>query len=199
MGSLFSADDDSTQNAYLDRLATPWCLYRDGYQEAAFLLIERSETFDRRNTLIYPILFLFRHHIELCLKEFILDGKRGIKKPGSELNDHNLKNLWKVCEEIIRERHLPITADELKIIKSGVEDFNHVDSQSYAFRYPVDKKGADSLPNRSDPISIRELKGTMESLTSCLKRLIDLLAIDSDMRREFQEIKNSWLLGEEIE
>lgn len=79
MGSLFSPDDDSAHNAYLDRLVIPWSLYRDGYQQAAFLLIEQCETFYARNTLIYPIVFLFRHHIELCLKEFILDGVHGEK------------------------------------------------------------------------------------------------------------------------
>lgn len=112
----------------------------------------------------------------------------GTRRKKPELDGHNLQKLWKLCEQIIKERRLPITADDRQIIKSGVNDFNRVDSQSYAFRYPVNKQGDDSLPDRENPISITGLKGNMHELVDCLERMIDLLAIDSDIRREFNEI-----------
>lgn len=186
MGSLFLADDDSAHNAYLDRLLTPpWCLYRDGYQQAAFLLIEQCKTFYDRNTLIYPIVFLFRHHIELCLKEFIVDGKGWDSKL---MDSRNLKFFWKNCKDIIKECHLPITTEELEIIENGVHDFDGIDPSSYVMRYPVNKRGVDSVADRENPISIRELKSAMDELVRCLEKLINLLAIDSDMRMEFDQI-----------
>ena len=67
--ALFASDPDPWHNAYLDRVPMPWCLYADGYRKAATLLVERCETFYDRNTLIYPIAFLYRQYLELALTE----------------------------------------------------------------------------------------------------------------------------------
>lgn len=56
----------------------PWDLYADGYREAADHLVERivegqSLTLD---TIVYPIVFLYRQYLELRLKQLIpLSGR----------------------------------------------------------------------------------------------------------------------------
>jgi len=52
-----------------------WDAYASGYLEAANLLVEKAlETGQRTDTLIYPVAFLYRHYLELRLKEITIQG-----------------------------------------------------------------------------------------------------------------------------
>jgi hypothetical protein len=54
--------------------ADRWCLYAAGYKRAAELLIQQVRTTYEANTLIFPIIFLYRHYVEVTLKEIIEYG-----------------------------------------------------------------------------------------------------------------------------
>lgn len=60
---------DPSRNAWLHN--TSWVVYAEGFKRAAEILIENvSNTFEK-NTVIFPILALFRQYVELTLKEII--------------------------------------------------------------------------------------------------------------------------------
>jgi len=182
---VFKPDPDPSLNAYLDRVAVPWCLYADGYYKAAALLINQCETFYDRNTLIYPIVFLYRQYIELAFKEFILDGSRYRENLSPPQTHHNLNRLWQLCAEIIRERKLPVPPAHIQMIEKVVGEFNTYDPSSEAFRYPVTKRGARSLASAEVPLSIRGLAQTMKEVEGCLRNLDALLDADTSLQREF--------------
>lgn len=184
-GTLFASDPDPWHNAYLDRVPMPWGLYADGYRKAANLLVERCETFYDRNTLIYPIAFLYRQYIELALKEFILDGNRVVAEPHPLPTHHGLDQLWGVCKEIICERRLPVSPGDLAAVERGIREFSNFDPTSDAFRYPVDKKGTPSKPLTAGSLSIRGLAATMDQVAARLRKLDGLLGADVDLEREF--------------
>lgn len=48
-----------------------WGMYTIGYKEAGDLLLQYALNVGRQNVLVYPIIFLYRHYIELQLKEII--------------------------------------------------------------------------------------------------------------------------------
>lgn len=183
--SAFKPDPDPSRNAYLDRMAFPWALYADGYYKAAALLINQCETFYDRNTLIYPIVFLYRQHIELVLKEFILDGNRYRQSFMLPQAHHNLVQLWQLCMKVIRQRRLPVSSAHIRIIDKVVREFNDYDPSSEAFRYPVTKRGVRSLASVEVPLSIRGLAQTMEEFEGCLRNLDALLDADISLQREF--------------
>jgi hypothetical protein len=61
--------------AWLNWARTGWDAYASGYLAAANLLVETIlEKEQRADTLIYPAALLYRHYLELRLKEIIVQG-----------------------------------------------------------------------------------------------------------------------------
>jgi hypothetical protein len=64
--------------------------YSEGYRRGAQLLVQEvGETARDQDFLVYPIVFLYRHHIELALKRIIRQVPYLIERPLTKLeNDH---------------------------------------------------------------------------------------------------------------
>jgi len=50
-----------------------WCVYADGFLRAAEILVENIRTTYELNTVVFPVLFMYRQYIELSLKELHMD------------------------------------------------------------------------------------------------------------------------------
>jgi hypothetical protein len=183
---LFAPDIDPQHNACLTRVHLPWGLYADGYRRAAELLIEHCETFYEKNTLVYPIVFLYRQYIELRLKDIVRESKQVVEKPSPPLQHHKLDALWPVCRSIIQERDLPVSTEDLSRIESCIKQFREFDPTSEAFRYPETKQGGLSLPPHLEKISLRGLADAMKSLAGSLENISHLLSADVDLENEFR-------------
>jgi len=183
---LFASDIDMWHNAYLNRVHMPWDLYVDGYRRAAELLIERCETFYEKNTLVYPIAFLYRQYVELRLKNIIREGNKVVEGPQPFPKHHKLKDLWPICRSVIQERDLPISAEDLSRIASYIEQFCEFDPTSEAFRYPETNQGGSSLPPRVEKISLRGLADAMKKFAGLLENISRLLGADIDLENEFR-------------
>ena len=118
-----------------------------------------------RYYLIYPILFNYRHAIELAMKWVIVIYGRysSLNIEVDKLEHHNLWELWKLCKKIIIE--LGSKSEEISYVEQLIKDFHDVDNTSQAFRYSIDKKGVVfKLPDEMiDPENIRDV---MEGLTA---------------------------------
>jgi hypothetical protein len=86
---LFAPDAEDSSNAYLHpNKLEEWSLHACGYKYAADLAIEHylddnkpfldpkehSIPFQKADILLFPVLFLYRHYIELRLKNIIVNG-----------------------------------------------------------------------------------------------------------------------------
>jgi hypothetical protein len=139
--SLFAPDQDIFHNACLKRADMSWYLYADGYRRAANILSKSCHTFYDRNTLAYPMIFLYRQYIELALKELIREANKVVKKKNQLPMIHKLDQLWSICKKIIKERGLPISEKDIKAVKNYIDQFSQVDPTSMAFRYPESNLG----------------------------------------------------------
>lgn len=84
---------------------------REGYHEAALRLINSSkkeESMKTRDTLIFPILFLHTHSLEILLKEII----EKINLRNHKLNIHNLAKLYK--EILLPNLNIFLELNEIK-------------------------------------------------------------------------------------
>ena len=77
--------------------------YQDGYRRAALHLAEYvCEEGRGQDYLVYPIVYLYRHHIELTLKSIIgatafVINHRLTKNDFDTLGHHDLSTLWKLA------------------------------------------------------------------------------------------------------
>jgi hypothetical protein len=106
-----------------------------------------------------PIVYLYRHSLELHLKGIILAGNRLMELDGEGLSDtqlwellngHRLSSLLPQVQNIFRYVDWGTNIDHGPIktfadIQAVVADLESVDPSSFTFRYPTDKKGKDSL------------------------------------------------------
>jgi hypothetical protein len=184
---FFTSDQDIFHNAYLKRACGSWYAYADGYRRAADIINKNCQTFYDRNTLVYPMIFLYRQYIELALKDIIREGNKVIKKENKLPAIHSLDKLWAICVLIINERNLPIPGQQLKSVKKQIDEFNQVDPGSMAFRYPETKEGAPILPADLDAVGLQNLSGSMDALSKLLKKIGSLLDADIELEREHRD------------
>lgn len=107
----------------------------DGYMSAGKALVEDC----RRNPqeryfLIYPILFVYRHALELAMK-WILTMYGGYR--ADDIAHHDLWQLWKLCRQVIEA-----TGDgsgSIDAVAIIIKDMHDLDKSALAFRYGMDK------------------------------------------------------------
>lgn len=144
---LFTFAEDFHNNACINWSDDPLELYARAYKEAAEKLISEVVRSQRgQDTLVYPIVFLYRHYIELRLKEIIQEGRRLLEEPGNFPPHHRIHDLWLTAMEIIEK---VFENDEGKpdfgFVEHVLAEFSKYDPGSFSFRYPTDKEGNNPL------------------------------------------------------
>ena len=139
--------------------------YAIGYKEAADQLMAGMGVGQSNGSyLTYPIMFLYRHYLELRLKEIVI----GLKEMGSLSVDFDHFNLWPqlpddqprghcltyfwdsmlshwvgaIEEELVAGIVLEELESKYDIIGERIHELDEIDRASEVFRYPVDKEGS---------------------------------------------------------
>jgi hypothetical protein len=188
---LFDSGDDWWHNACLNYLHDQWLPYVIGYKKAADILVRHiKQTRRYQDTLVYPIIFLYRQYLELAIKNLIYKGRilQNIESP--DPTGHNIYELWRVCEKLLSDISPGDSVEELKQIGRLISEFCFVDPKATAFRYPKDKDGKASLPNMKH-INVRNIYDVMEKVSVILEgadmQLTEYLSIKAEMESEYYE------------
>jgi hypothetical protein len=133
--------------------------FAEGYHMAGMALVRKmASSPGYRDYEGYPILFLYRHALELYLKEIVY---RGAKLLGL-ISDEQINT-----EKLFTSHELTVLLTPVEAIFEGVgwkwdfeisglksfeefaalvQEIEKIDPHSYCFRYPVDRSGDASLP-----------------------------------------------------
>jgi len=137
----FVEAEDQLDNANIADGFARLVLMTEGYKKAADLMVEEAERDTvERSWLVFPILFNYRHFLELSLKyQLATYGPTVDVEPN--WNCHKLEVLWAEFLEML-ERYGTEDPDEVDPVVGGIIlEFAKIDPGSYSYRYPVDKKG----------------------------------------------------------
>ena len=131
-----------------------------------------------------PIVFLYRHALELYLKAVLLgDGANFLRnKPDPKFvmnSNHSLKGLVPYVREIFERLAWENTfgKDEVRTFddfEALVDELCDVDKDSYAFRYPVDKKLQGAVPGHFT-FNARDFARKMDDALTTLSGACDML------------------------
>jgi len=163
------------------------------FQSAAQALVrdlsKRSTYADREAC---PIVFLYRHSLELSLKALILETATLMRLEGGELlfskdmlGTHKLEPLLKLLEQTFARFNKPwVVGQELVCsyddVAKLVKEFDRFDAGSFAFRYPVNKSFESSaLPNHLQ-FNIFEFSRKVDSVLEILQRLVEVVDKEVD-------------------
>lgn len=150
----------------------------------------------------YPVMFMFRNTIELCLKRlFYSRVEKGVslKIFNSKRRSHFIKkDLWRNVKPVI-VRYAKASGSDLEMIEivdKALCTINQIDKNGDMFRYPTtysleykfDKKGIDM-----DNV-YRYLKSLINFLDECDSILDEIAEYESDMRAEYEAEMSSYMV-----
>lgn len=181
---LFGSGADWQMNACITGINADLA-YQDGYRRAALHLVNHvCETEREQDYLVYPIVYLYRHHTELTLKSIIsaaafVTDYTLTSKDLDAIGRHDLDKLWKLARpmlnpvcELAGDSALPI--DDLEGIDSYIEQLHQHDPDGQRFRYSTNKvKGQKTRRLPSLPEDLKHIN--VRNFAECLERLSDYL------------------------
>lgn len=161
-------------NARLHLTRERWDFYGWGYKRAADILVDwvAQEKMDQ-DMLVYSIAFLYRHYIELRLKELLIVGAKLLDQTPDVPYTHNLLVLWRRVRKVV-EQAWPESEKKhyLDALEERLKEFCAVDPGSYAFRYPEDKTGRQTLGSITY-LNLYQLKKVMTGVSQLLEGFSD--------------------------
>lgn len=150
------------QGAYLARHRGER-IYRltSGYKLAADLLVEHASTETwRKDVLIFPIVFCYRHYLELILKS-LLDDYGPMGGVPANWSQHKLDELWSDFRILLRNIGSGHSdEDGTDAVEQCVAEFAKLDPISQTFRYPANRKGQ-PFDFGHETVDLLELRNTM--------------------------------------
>ncbi|MFC2015221.1 hypothetical protein ACFLUP_04440 [Chloroflexota bacterium] len=129
-----------------------WIEFAIEYRESVDVLLDEKTW--RRNFTVFPTIFLFRHYIELRLKEITLYNWEYLEISQPFPKGHDLYELWKICKKAMMktdklvdpqfaesQNYIKEIIQAYNVIEDDLKRFAEVDPDSQHSRYPVDSQG----------------------------------------------------------
>lgn len=144
----------------------------EGYKTAADHLVDHALNEGTQNHLVYPILFLYRHFLELSIKSAIETVKEYLrqseqlmadfkapdmaKKVNQQTYGHNLVKAWNDLESTFAKLDVRPNADDITRAYATIHRFTDLDPRADAFRYS--DSSTDAKIRDFDQINLTHLK-----------------------------------------
>lgn len=118
-----------------------WGIYPQAYLDAAELLVKAVASGSNPDLVVYPLMYLYRHYVELSVKTLIALGRALDSNPdlSSHPDHHKLAELWKEARPLI-EKYC-YRADEgrtdLEAVSAVIGQFAEIDPEGEIFRFHV--------------------------------------------------------------
>jgi hypothetical protein len=180
---LFADSHEDWQlNACIEHWGDVDRAYIIGFRSAAFQLTNSMcQNPTDQDSVVYPILYLYRHHIEMQLKSIIrlameILGEEVSNKLRKKLEQHDLQTLWKVIEPkldpICKRAKLPqLPLEERQGINAYMQQLNDNDPKGVSFRYGRERDMSRTIGEGVVRINIRSFAVCMEKLSRYLDGL----------------------------
>ena len=188
-GVLFTGESFDTRNDALISVPTLplgrtdhgiWGQVIHGYKEAATALAEQAmDGAVPQDLVVYPIVTLYRHYLELLIKHlYLLTGLELDEDTDSRAYGHDLTGLWLAARERLPRVPDIGSLDDLKVVDLVVGSFAQADQRATSFRYP-DQVQELVLPTTNGRINLGQLRRLVlkagHALEGCDGWLLELL------------------------
>jgi hypothetical protein len=154
--------------------------YLEGYRRAAEAVYESIEVSGRLDTMFLPLAFLWRHHMELALKDIIALGRSLRDEPWAFPGHHRLNDLWREARTYIAE-HGSEDMLELPNVESILAEISRIDPSAAWFRYPLNVQQTDqSLNAPPTHVDIVQFREAMEAVANFFSAVHSELTVRLD-------------------
>ncbi|MGA7742763.1 MAG: hypothetical protein WBP56_00240 [Polyangia bacterium] len=172
--NIFGKGNEPYGNATIGATPNPWHLYAYGFRRAAEILIKHvEERHSSLDVIVFPTVFLFRHHLELAIKLLARDARLILDLLPPTKPQHGLRALWDEARSVVI-RVDGVEPEGLDVIDTVVAGFDAIDSKSTTFRYPQTLDGANPLSQISN-INLLALRDSLEPAFDMLDAAHDVM------------------------
>ena len=188
--SIFNPSGDWRHNACFHFSHDKMNLYADGYLHAAEILIDSIvNSADRVNYIdakVYPILFLYHHHIELKLKDVISKGGSLLDEEEEFPQHHKISELWCIAKKIICQINKDNADKEaVNAVENVIKELSSINNNAEGYRYPYDKEG-NLLLKDIDTLNLDTLRKTMKKITTFLDAACEQIYVYLDYKGDMK-------------
>ena len=172
--------------------------YVEGYRRGAKLLFDSlGESTSNIDFLVYPILFCYRHHIEVQLKRILNYGLFLVKKQEG-IGGHDIKILWERVKGIIRQNYKGGGNIRFaEAVEYFILQIHDIDPDSTELRYNKKLDNSKSLKDikhidlKNSVRILEELCNALDAIYMTFQRDFETACETLDMLGYFDE--NGWL------
>lgn len=214
-GPLFKFVDKGNNACIHKYQIYQWDIYAIGYKYAADLAIEQGikghslnfskyhDLYRKVDVLALPVIYLYRHYLELRLKSMIIRGNMLKLCEDDEYPDeeymkfdptHKLDKLWEDCRILLENIYPELDKEdltELETMDKYIEEFSKFDENSFISRYPAskptNKKESNPWNYEKHKFSLSNLKVVMDNIFSYLEDQNNSLGGAVDYEKECLE------------
>jgi hypothetical protein len=162
------------------------------FKEAAEIVLDKIEADGNKpsnDIFVFPVMYLYRHGIEIILKSIIKVGvgldffrKEDVEE---DVQCHNLAKLWNHAQKLLYHRWATADPAPCKATEAVINELHQSDPNGQVFRYAADKNGKPHRYERlPDHISVAKLKKTMDGVYNFLEATWS--ALEDDLQNELQ-------------
>lgn len=190
-------DGDWVFNACMDERPTRW-RYATGYRTGAELLfryLKMTGEREHNDVVVYPLVFCWRHYLELVLKESVQNARGLTGTEGkADLSEHRLMPLWEELRPHLPEFGAPPL--DIKVVGRTIQYLSRFDPGSFAFRYPTTTNGDSTQSDIPTHINLRHLDKVMQGIANWLDAGISEMAEraqhEAEMQAECEANMHAW-------
>lgn len=132
-----------------------------------------------------PLAFLWRHRIELLLKDIIEGGRQLIGEQLDPEKGHDLLKLWGKARPHILPLG-PVDAPELSNAEATITEFQRIDPGADGFRYPLNVRSEQNLSTAPDRINLVLFHDAMDALGNFLSGVRGELGTRLDFFQQYE-------------
>ena len=175
-----------------DWIKGKWDSYANAYKAAADALVDKVEGHAPEDVLVLPIVFMYRHHVELKLK-YIISGLDLLSNTRMQnFITHNIVRLWDYVEAHLDcIRGGTFDADMMNSLEQLINELSTLDPNSFRFRYSHDRDfNENDIPRSINLTHFKEAMGILSNGLSLIESGIDYekdsRAMDADFEAEMR-------------
>jgi hypothetical protein len=148
-----------------------------GYRDAAERIIASVEAQispPYPDMLFCPVAFLYRHFLELAMKDLLRDGLRlgaieATCRLDKALEEHDLQALWRRTRILLERVFAEADREPIDAVEEVVLAFHSLDPKGQAFRYRHDKGGQPQLQNAPKAVDLVKMREVMRGVCAFLQ------------------------------
>lgn len=197
-----SADPQSSTWCSLNWFAS-WeiddSFFAEGFKESADKIIKelrRGENCEHPDIYFLPIAYLYRHSLELKMKQIVKLALRiELLESSDEIDDalkwHNLHKLWNHSKASIKKHWPDSSGEELNAAERIIQEFHKIDKTGQNLRYSTTTSGNPTVSSLPEAVDLIHLKDIFEAiynfLDGCETGLYEALQVHQDSLSDCQD------------